>query len=224
MILQYRDRADRKGTYKSFITHAEFISQGARNYLITQDANTLSEAKRILDWVISSGLANPETGVLLDGMSTGNCQEFTTRQWTYNYGQWLGSLAWMHKASGEQRYLDMAAPYLDYSQRTFAASDTSGIIAELCERDTSCNRDQQGFKAIYVRNLAYLHQETNNSTMKKAIENIIDTSVQAMAGRSCDSKWSCSGIWTEVTPRIKKSIRGYHVSTALLVAAMGIRE
>jgi len=220
-IYWYRDRTDRKGTYKSFITHAEFISLGARSYIVTQDADTLSEVKRILDWVISSGLGSPETGVLFDGMSTKNCTEFTTFQWSYNYGQWLGSLAWMHKATGEQRYLDMAAPFLDYSQQTFAASNTSGILAELCESDASCNRDQQGFKAIYVRNLAYLHQETNNSTMKEVIEKIIDTSVQAMASRSCDSEWSCSGIWTEDTPRIK-SVRGQHVSTALLVAAMGI--
>ncbi|PLW27520.1 hypothetical protein PCANC_25143 [Puccinia coronata f. sp. avenae] len=219
-IYWYRDRADRKGSYKALITHSEFISQGARNYLITKDPQTLYQAKCILDWVISSGLANPGTGLLMDGVSVKNCTDFTTFQWSYNYGQWLGSLAWMHRASGDQRYLDMAAPYLDYSERTFASSNTSGIITELCEADASCNRDQQGFKAIYARNLAYLHQETTNITMKQTIENIIDTSVQAMARQSCDSNWNCGAIWT--ANNHTATVRSQHVSTALLVAAAGI--
>ncbi|PLW50196.1 hypothetical protein PCASD_01902 [Puccinia coronata f. sp. avenae] len=207
-IYWYRDRADPRGSYKSSITHFEFISQGARNYLITKDPQTLHQAKHILDWVISSGLANPRTGLLMDGVSSKNCTDFITFQWSYNYGQLLGSLAWMHRATGDQRFLDMAAPYLDYSARTFASSNTSGVIAELCET-TSCSRDQQGFKAVYARNLAYLHQETTNITMKQTIEKVIDTSVQAMASHSCDSNWNCAAIWsaknhltTELPPNI----------------------
>ncbi|KAA1110436.1 hydrolase 76 protein [Puccinia graminis f. sp. tritici] len=220
-IYWYRDRSAPRGSYKALITHSEFISQGARNYMITKDPETLEMAKSILEWVISSGIANPKTGLLMDGLSINNCTDFTTFQWSYNYGQWLGSLAWMHKATGDQKYLDMATPYFDYSQRTFAASNTSGIISELCEPDGSCNRDQKGFKAIYARNLAYLHRETNNSTMKRAIEKVIHTSVQAMAAHSCDKDWNCAGIWTTDAHPIKY-VRAQHVSAALLVAAVGI--
>ncbi|WAQ83153.1 hypothetical protein PtA15_3A520 [Puccinia triticina] len=179
-VYWYRDRSVPRGSYKALITHSEFISQGARNYMINKDPDTLEQAKCMIDWVVSSGLANPHTGLLMDGVSVKNCTDFTTFQWSYNYGQWLGSLAWMHRATGDQKYLDMAGPYFDYAQRTFAASNTSGIIAELCEPDASCNRDQQGFKAIYARNLAYLHRETNDQAMKQAIEKIIDTTVNAM--------------------------------------------
>jgi mannan endo-1,6-alpha-mannosidase len=204
------------------ITHSQFIQQGARSYIITHDTNTLDQAKSILEWVISSGLANPDTGLLLDGTSTTDCKDFTTFQWSYNYGQWLGSLASMHKASQDQRYLDMAIPFLNYSQNTFAATNTSGIVAEICEADDSCNRDQKGFKAAYVRNLAYLHSETNNSIMKQVIEKIIDTTVRAMVSHSCDSDWNCAGIWTSDKRSVTKSVRAQHVSTALLVAALGI--
>ncbi|EFP77527.1 hydrolase 76 protein [Puccinia graminis f. sp. tritici] len=220
-IYWYRDRSVPRGAYKALITHSEFISQGARNYMITKDPETLEKAKCILEWVISSGLANPKTGLLMDGMSIKNCTDFTTYQWSYNYGQWLGSLAWMHRATGDQKYLDMATPYFDYSQRTFAASNTSGIISELCEHNAACSRDQKGFKAVYVRNLAYLHRETNNSTMKQAIEKVIDTTVQAMATRLCDKDWNCAGNWTTDTHPIK-FVRAQHVSAALLVAAVGI--
>ncbi|KAH9460082.1 hypothetical protein MJO28_004255 [Puccinia striiformis f. sp. tritici] len=220
-IYWYRHRPTARGTYKALITHSEFISQGARNYMINKDAGTLEKAKCMVDWVISSGLANPHTGVLMDGISTKDCAAFTTFQWTYNYGQWLGSLAWMHRATGDQKYLDMATPYFDYSLRSFAASNTSGIIAELCESTASCNRDQQGFKAIYVRNLVYIYRETNNGTMKRAIEKVIDTSVHGMASRSCDRDWNCAGNWAANGPPIK-NVRAQHVSTALLVAAVGI--
>ncbi|PLW29063.1 hypothetical protein PCASD_16242 [Puccinia coronata f. sp. avenae] len=189
-IYWYRDREDKKGSYKALITHSQFIQQGARSYIITHDTNTLDQAKSILEWVISSGLANPDTGLLLDGTSTTDCKDFTTFQWSYNYGQWLGSLASMHKASQDQRYLDMAIPFLNYSQNTFAATNTSGIVAEIS----------------YVRNLAYLHSETNNSIMKQVIEKIIDTTVRAMVSHSCDSDWNCAGIWTSDKRSVTKQV------------------
>jgi mannan endo-1,6-alpha-mannosidase len=188
----------------------------------TKNSTAFEQSKTMLDWVSSSGLGNSQTGILWDGVEAEACANFTTSTWSYNYGQMLGSLAWMFKATGTQKYLDMAAPYFDYSARTFAGSNTSGIITEQCETDKSCNRDQQGFKAVYVRNLAYLYRITNNQTMKSQIQNMVDTSVKAMVDRSCDQTWNCGGNWTQDTQPVKY-IRSQHVSAALLVAAVGIR-
>ncbi|PLW57165.1 hypothetical protein PCANC_03107 [Puccinia coronata f. sp. avenae] len=217
-----RNRAAKGGGYKSVITQLEFISQGARNYMQTKNSTAFEQSKTMLDWVSSSGLGNSQTGILWDGVEAEACANFTTSTWSYNYGQMLGSLAWMFKATGTQKYLDMAAPYFDYSARTFAGSNTSGIITEQCETDKSCNRDQQGFKAVYVRNLAYLYRITNNQTMKSQIQSMIDNSVKAMVDRSCDQTWNCGGNWTQDTQPVKY-IRSQHVSAALLVAAVGIR-
>ncbi|KAH9464158.1 hypothetical protein MJO29_002287 [Puccinia striiformis f. sp. tritici] len=117
----------------------------------------------------------------------------------------------------------MATPYSDYSLQTFTASNTSGIIAELCESTASCNCEQQGFKAIYTQILVYLYRETNNSAMKQAIEMVIDTAVHAMASHSCDADWNCAGNWAANGPPIKNA-RAQQVSTALLVAAVGIHR
>ncbi|EFP77525.2 uncharacterized protein PGTG_03481 [Puccinia graminis f. sp. tritici CRL 75-36-700-3] len=222
-IYWYRDRKSPKGTFKSLITELEFIALGARNYLINRDSRTLRQAKVVLNWVISSGLGNTRTGVLFDGVDVKDCSHLKGEQWTYNYGQLLGALSGLHKATGDQRYLNIATPFFDYSRRTFAASNTSGIITEPCEPSRTCNRDQQGFKAIYARNLAYLYRETNNQKVKTGIRNMILTSVKAMVTRSCDKYYNCGGNWTMDTHPVRY-VRSQHVSTALLVAAVGIHE
>lgn len=218
-----RDRGSPGGTYKSLITQLEFIAQGARNYIQTQNETALGITKQVLDWITSSGIGNPQTGVLFDGVGIEDCSKYTTNLWSYNYGQLLGALSWMHKATGEQKYLDMSIPYFDYAINTFANSNTSGVITEICEPNDSCNRDQQGFKAIFTRNLVYLYRETNNETIRNTIMNIVDTSLNAMVSRSCDKDWNCGGNWTTDTQPIKY-VRSQHVSTALLVAAVGIHN
>lgn len=218
---QSRDRGSPSGVYKSLITELEFVAQGARNYIQNQNETALTQTKQIMDWVISSGLGNPQTGMLLDGVATTDCTKFTKLLWSYNYGQLLGALAWMHKATNDQKYLDMTVPFFEFALNTFAGDRSSGVISELCEANTTCNRDQQGFKAVFARNLVYLYRQTNNETMKTSIRTIINTSVQAMVSRSCDQQWNCGGNWTTDTQPIKY-VRSQHVSAALLVSAIGI--
>ncbi|EGG05778.1 family 76 glycoside hydrolase [Melampsora larici-populina 98AG31] len=213
-----RDRGSPSGVYKSLITQIEFISQGARNYLQTKNETALAQSKQVLDWIMSSGLGNLNTGELLDGMPSNNCQQFTKTSWSYNYGQLIGSLAWMNLATKNQTYLDMISPFFDYSVKLFAPT---GVITELCEADVSCNRDQQGFKAIYARNLVYVYRQTTNATIKDAIQKMIDASVNAMVSNSCDKQWNCGGNWTTDTQPVKY-IRSQAVSAALLVSAIGI--
>ncbi|EFP77517.2 uncharacterized protein PGTG_03473 [Puccinia graminis f. sp. tritici CRL 75-36-700-3] len=222
-LFWYRTRSDPdRGSYKALITNSEFISVAARGYLITKDKNALEYAKTIIEWVIgtSSGLADVKTGRLQDGLkATKESCTITPDEWSYNYGQWLGSLAWMHRATGDQKYLDMASPFFYRSLKVFAPS---GVIAELCEPD-SCKRDPKGFKAIYVRNLVYLHQETNDQALKKDIQNVIDTSVKAMVKTSCDADFNCAAAWAAGRPP-EKNVRSQHVSAALLVSAVGIHR
>lgn len=156
-------------------------------------------------------------------MNVGACGSFTSHVWSYNYGQLMGSLAWMHKATGNQTYLDLISPFYAYATSTFSAQNVSGIITETCEPNAKCNRDQQGFKSVYVRNLAYVYRQTNNQAMKDSIKNSIDTSLQAMVQNSCDQDWNCGGNWTTDNQPIKY-VRSQHVSTALLVAALGIHD
>uniref|UniRef100_A0A0S1MJU0 Mannan endo-1,6-alpha-mannosidase n=1 Tax=Phakopsora pachyrhizi TaxID=170000 RepID=A0A0S1MJU0_PHAPC len=218
-----RDRSSASAPYKSLINQLEFIQQGARNFLQTKNQTALDRAKMAADWVFSSGLGNTQTGVLYDGMNVGECGKFTTHLWSYNYGSLLGALAWMHKATGNQTYMDLITPFMNYAAQTFSAQNVSGVVTETCEASKRCNRDQQGFKAIYVRNLAYVYRQTNNQAQKDSIRNTIDTSVRAMVQNSCDAEWNCGGNWTYDTAPVKY-VRSQHVSAALLVTALGIHE
>ncbi|KAA1090996.1 hydrolase 76 protein [Puccinia graminis f. sp. tritici] len=219
---EYRNREDpRHGRYKAFNTNTEFISAAARSFLITKDTKVLGFAQQLVDWLIGpSRLADVKTGILQDGVDAkdASCQ-LSTDQWTYNYGLWLGSMAWLFKATGDQKYLPMASTVFTHSVKIFAPK---GIIAEICE-PTSCSRDSKGFKAVYIRNLVYLHRVTTDQAMKTAIQNLIDTSVKAMAQTSCDAKFNCAAAWAAGSPP-EKNVRSQHVSTALLVAAIGIRK
>lgn len=97
--MQSRDRNSASKNYKSIITNLEFVSQGARLFLQTGNTTTLTLAERTLDWVLgSSGLADPSSGKIFDGMNVGACSTFAVNQWSYNYGELLGAFAWMHKA------------------------------------------------------------------------------------------------------------------------------
>jgi mannan endo-1,6-alpha-mannosidase len=107
------------------------------------------------------------------------------------------------------------------AQKSLSLFFTSDSITELCEQNQNCGRDAQDFKAVYVRNMAYLWRQTSDSNIKSAIANAIDTSVRSMVSRSCDSQWNCNGNWTSGSRPIKY-VRSQHASAALLVAALGI--
>lgn len=217
---QSRDRNAASAAYKSLITNVEFIQQAARIYIGTQNQTVLDLAKRTVDWVQkTSGLASE--GALLDGTSKDACGQITENQFTYNYGMWLGGLAWMHKATGDQQYLDMSTPYLDQALATFAGDNSTGVINEQCETSGTCNRDQQDFKATFTRNLVYLYRETSDTSVKSKITNVITTSLTAMIDRSCDQDWNCGGNWTTDTEPVRY-IRSQHVSASLLVSYLGI--
>lgn len=216
-----RDRNGASAPYKSLITQLEFIQQGARNFLENKNNTALDRSKAAMDWVFSSGLGNIQTGVLYDGMNAGECGKFTTHLWSYNYGSLIGALTWMHKATGNNTYLDLITPFYNYAALTFSGQNVSSVVTEKCEPNARCNRDQQGFKAIYVRNLAYAYRESTSDTLKNSIRSVIDTSVNAMVQNSCDTNWYCGGNWTTDSQPVKY-VRSQHVSSALLVAALGI--
>lgn len=91
----------------------------------------------------------------------------------------------------------MATPFLNKAIATFA-SNSSGVITEQCEVSNTCNRDQQGFKGVLVRNLAYLWRETQDASVKQSIQTVIDTSVASMVQHSCDTNWNCGGNWVSL--------------------------
>jgi len=213
-----RNRQQGNNDYKSVITHLEYIQTAARTYMANQNETLIDNAVSIIAWLFTNGLGSIDQGLIYDGVSASNCLSITGSQWSYNYGELLGALAWMHKATGNSTYLDMASPFLQTAISKFAPN---GVIEEICEPAGTCNRDQQGFKAILVRNLAYLVRETTNQNDINSIKSVIGTTVAAMVKNSCDTNWNCGGNWTTDSGPVLY-VRSQHVSAALLVASLGI--
>lgn len=71
-----------------------------------RNATVLAQAQKTVDWLFSSqgfintqpALAFPPEGLIFDGFPITACASPSADQWSYNYGQTLGALAWMHLA------------------------------------------------------------------------------------------------------------------------------
>ncbi|KAI9616236.1 hypothetical protein KEM48_005329 [Puccinia striiformis f. sp. tritici PST-130] len=175
-----------------------------------EERDSHSDIQNALDWVFSSGLGNIQTGTLYDGMNVGECGKFTSHFWSYNYGSLLGALSWMHKATGNNTYLDLITPFYTHASEVFS-DKYNNVITETCEPNVKCNRDQQ----------AYTYREITADNTKNQIKTVIDASVAAMVANSCDTNWFCGGNWTTDASPVKY-VRSQHVSAALLVAALGV--
>lgn len=235
-IFWARDRSNKaNGDYKSFITEVEYMQVAARVAKQTGNSTYMTQAGQVLAWIQSASLLNTD-GTINDGLHTAACNtvisdqcvalarcpdSLTLRRWTYNYGEALGALAWMNLVSGDDTQIQLAGTILNKALSLFFTTDS---ITERCEvTGTACSRDAQGFKAVFVRNLAYLYRQTSDSSVKSAIQKAIDSSVTAMVTRSCDANWNCNGNWTSGSKPVSY-IRSQHVSSALLVASLGIHS
>ncbi|KAL8280357.1 hypothetical protein RQP46_007274 [Phenoliferia psychrophenolica] len=216
-----RDRNASSKTYKSSTTNLEFIAQGARNYIQVRNETVIAMAERTVDWLFGeSGLVDVTVGVVYDGLNVDDCSEPTYSQWSYNPGQLMGAMAWMHQATSNATYLTLANLFVNKTLSTWFTTENDGVLAELCEADSSCNPDQYGFKAILVRNLAYLYRATKEEWVRRVIKNAIDTTVRKML-LSCDQDFNCGGKWANQNHRVYY-VRDQHVSASLLVAALAM--
>jgi hypothetical protein len=97
----------------------------------------------------------------------------------------------------------------------------NGIATELCEADNSCNQDQGGFKAIFLRQLAHLYQATEDTEVKSSIAAVVNNSATA-ALKTCDRDWNCKAGWTANSTVDYPAFRSTHLVAAAVVAAEGI--
>ncbi|MDE6339514.1 MAG: glycoside hydrolase family 76 protein, partial [Muribaculaceae bacterium] len=110
------------------------------NYLyeITGDESYLQKSKMIFDFMSEHSLF--DDGFVKDGPENDN------RGWafTYNQGTWIGGLMGLYKATGEQKYYDIAVDLIDKSidSRWYSPN---GILCESGKGDGGL------FKGIYIR-------------------------------------------------------------------------
>lgn len=206
-------------TYKSGITQLEFISLATRTYLLTKNATLLHITEQLFTWIVDSGMVDLASGTVYDGVDTVGCT-VSKAQWSYSYGHLVGGLSYLYQATDNASYLSYASKIATTGINTFAHT---GVAEELCEATGTCNQDQQGFKAIFLRQLAYLYLTTHDKQLKFNIANVLQKSAEA-AVATCDSSWKCTGDWTNGSTQVYPAFRSTHLVAAALVALEGIKN
>lgn len=149
-------------TYKNAITNELFLTIAARLHQRTPgdtgSGSYLDWALKEWTWFSGSGLIN-SSNLINDGLQ--NCANNGETTWTYNQGIILGGLTDLYSITGNGSYLTKAESIANATLTNLV--DASGRLRETCE-PTSCDGDQEQFKGLFMRNLAYLYNEDHQSS------------------------------------------------------------
>lgn len=149
--------------YKNAIANELFLAIAARLHLrVGGNTDYLSWAQREWTWFKNSGMIN-SSNLINDGLDSA-CRNNGKTTWTYNQGVILGGLVDLYKSTRDASLLTQAQAIADAAIRTLAPN---GVLREPCE--PNCGADGPQFKGIFVRNLFYLYQATNNAAYKPFI-------------------------------------------------------
>ena len=133
----------------------------------------LNWANKEWSWFKGTGMINPRFNIN-DGIKLDDCSNNGEPVWTYNQGVILGALVELNKAAPDPSYLTNAINIANAAIKYFA--DTKGIIKEQC--DPYCGTDGEQFKGIFIRNLYYLWEATQQpqflETIRKNADSIWD--------------------------------------------------
>jgi len=144
-------------SYKNAIPNELFLVLAARLHQRAEGSEKgeyLDWAQREWNWFRDTGMINGENlvndGLGKEGTNNGGIT------WTYNQGVILGGLADLHNATGDdallrqaERIADAAISHLCYP---------NGVLCEPREQEGACDGDQEIFKGIFIRYLAYLNR------------------------------------------------------------------
>eukprot|EP01124_Arcella_intermedia_P023810 TRINITY_DN3869_c0_g1_i1.p1 TRINITY_DN3869_c0_g1~~TRINITY_DN3869_c0_g1_i1.p1 ORF type:complete len:374 (-),score=63.08 TRINITY_DN3869_c0_g1_i1:11-1132(-) len=141
--------------YKNAIVNELFILTSASGFLRTGNQTYLQNAKKTADWLLRTGMRNPE-GLFNDGLVTATCKNNGQTTWTYNQGVIASGLGFLGRALNDSRYWEEAEVTLDAVAEKLTVN---GILKESCDDQRpgggSCDHDQQIFKGVFVKHLGY---------------------------------------------------------------------
>lgn len=150
-------------TYKNAITNELFLTIAARLHQRTPgdggSGSYLDWANKEWAWFSNSGMIN-SSHLINDGL-TSSCTNNGQTTWTYNQGIILGGLTDLYKITGNLTYLNTAEAIANAA--ISALVSPAGILREPCE-PSNCDGDQEQFKGLFMRNLAYLYDEDHQAS------------------------------------------------------------
>lgn len=97
---------------------------------------------------------NPFTHLFNDGISMSTCKNNGAVVFTYNQGIILSGLTELTWSTGNHDYTALAVSIANSVIQNLVTSD--GILQERACEPNSCSSDEQQFKGVFTRNLAFL--------------------------------------------------------------------
>ena len=175
----WRSRSEAK--YKAAIQNELFLVVAARLSLRTNEENGstvyLEWAQRTWEWLKNSGMIN-SFNLINSGLDQdNNCENDGKPTWTYNQGVILGGLIDLYKSTGDIELLAQAQAIAQTA--LYSLSYENEVLQDVCEPLNNCDSDQEAFKGIFMRYLAYLYDNLkvlDHDTMikvKAATEKIV---------------------------------------------------
>lgn len=146
--------------YKNTPANGPAVILAARLYRLDHDAEDLTWATDIYDW-LKSTLVDPTTGLVWDGVNReGNGQIDKNWKFTYNQGLFIGAALELYKTTGELGYLNDAVKTADFVLNDIDLSP-GGVLKGEGKGDAGL------FKGILVRYLSLLVQESGLPAAKR---------------------------------------------------------
>jgi mannan endo-1,6-alpha-mannosidase len=161
---------DYTNTSKEAITNVQMLQLGARLYRLQNDTTDKALLAQVLQqwkFIVTNQLVNPVT-YLTAARAVGshdNCTHNGDYRWSYLDGVMIGGLVELSHILHEQSYLDLAHRI---ANATIVAKSINGTFMSACDLAT-CDHitsdNAKMFKGIFVRNLRYL-MDASNETMQ----------------------------------------------------------
>jgi hypothetical protein len=163
--------------YKNAIPNELFLelTAGLHNAL-PGDIKYLGWANTEWSWFSGSGLIN-SSDLVIDGLPPSNsCPPANNGAiWTYNQGVILAGLTELYNATGHSSLLTTAQGIADAAILKLSATGALPGRATLNELCTTCGRDLQSFKGIFVRGLKDLSNALNTEWYASFFENQVNS-------------------------------------------------
>jgi predicted alpha-1,6-mannanase (GH76 family) len=145
--------------YKNAIVNELFLTLAIRLFRRTSDARYRAWALDEWNWFQRSGMQDPNTGLINDGLDSTTCTNNHGNAWSYNQGVILGGLADLFLTTQDPAHLAAAWTIAQAVIQPSANSlvDANHVLMEPGYSGApSYDDDAIQFKGIFARNLSYL--------------------------------------------------------------------
>lgn len=172
--------------YKNAIANNLFTLTAARLYKTTKKAEYLDWTTKNIEWLLGSGMINPQTGMVMDG--TKNCIA-TGAYYTYNQGVAMAALAEAYLITKDKKYINAANSIAKATIKQMITED--GVLKEP-GNSRSLGADGIQFKGIFMRHLGFLNSVSKDKDYKVFILKNADANIAKNydpASKSYGSFW-----------------------------------